>query len=93
MDMLPQLSDLGRRLTPEGKEAYCWSSDVFRAYQQLRADPASAPLFCIIVDGHLYVDIALPFYLRTSSVTIRNLLDPRPPGVLPATSLQCALTS
>ena len=68
--LLPSSYHHGPREAPrrKGQGAFLWSADVPWAYHQFRAAPLAQPLFGILVDGRQYVDIALPFGCRTSSV-------------------------
>ncbi len=65
---LPSIEDAANQVLYTGNIGYIWSADLARAYRQLRACPLSTPLYGVTLDGSIYVDIALPFGCRTSSL-------------------------
>ena len=65
---LPGIMDLAQEVSKLGTNCFLWSSDLARAYRQLRTCPLSVPLLGITLDGATYFDIAPPFGCRTSSM-------------------------
>ena len=46
--------------------------DLARGYRQLRLDPLDWPLMSIMHEGELYMDICLPFDLRTAALMMQR---------------------
>ena len=65
---LPNIMDAADEVTRIGTGSYLWCADLARAYRQLRTCPLSTPLLGISLNNKHYIDIALPFGCRTSSL-------------------------
>ena len=51
-----------------GKGCYIWTTDLARAYRQLRVCPLAYPLLGMLVEDQFFVDLAPPFGARTSAL-------------------------
>lgn len=49
--------------------------DIERAYRNFRSDPLDWPLLMIQAEGHYFVDLALPFGARLSSLYVQQLAE------------------
>ena len=65
---LPTILDLLERVKQLGSGCFLWSTDLARAYRQLRVCPLSYPLLGMMYEGLYYIDLAPPFGCRTSAL-------------------------
>ena len=65
---LPSILDLLKRVKQLGTGCFLWSTDLARAYRQLRVCPLAYPLLGMMYEGQYYIDLAPPFGARTSAL-------------------------
>ena len=65
---LPSVSEIGSALSKEGQGSWLWSTDLSRAYRQLRTCPLSYPLSGLVFNSNYYIDVAPSFGCRTSAL-------------------------
>ena len=64
---LPTVEDLATHVRLLGPSSWLWSSDLSRAYKQLRACPGDIPLLGFMFNGHTYLDVCPSFGARLSA--------------------------
>ena len=70
---LPTIDDLVSMAHPWDHSTYAFSVDIARAYRNFRSDPLDWPLLCLLVNGNTYLDIAMPFGARMSSLYMQQI--------------------
>ena len=70
---LPTIDDLVSMARPWDHSTYAFSVDIARAYRNFRSDPLDWPLLCLLVNGNTYLDIAMPFGARMSSLYMQQI--------------------
>ena len=56
-------------------QAYAFSVDISRAYRNFRSDPLDWPLLGVTFEGNVYIDIAMLFGARMSSLYMQNVAE------------------
>ena len=56
-------------------QAYAFSVDISRAYRNFQSDPLDWPLLGVAFEGNVYVDIAMPFGARMSSLYMQRVAE------------------
>ena len=64
---LLSFADLCELIRKADRGCYLYATDVVRAYRQLPLDPGDWPLACFQFEGRYYIDVSLPFGLRSAS--------------------------
>ena len=64
---LPTVDDFVAMILHAGQDCLMYRLDVQRAFRQLRSDVLDHPLLCIQFDNKYYIDVAIPFGLRTGT--------------------------
>ncbi len=70
---LPNTLALRARIKKLGRGAYLWSKDAARSYRQLRVDPGDYSLLGIKFLSKLFLDLSIPFGLRTGAKFMQNV--------------------
>lgn len=72
---LPKIEDTVRAIQAKGYDVLLASIDVERAYRNVPSCPLDYPLLGIEVSNQVYIDIAMPFGSRVSSLYMQMLAD------------------
>ena len=64
----PNIDDLCHLIQKYGEGCILYVIDLERAYRQLRSDPLCWPLLGIIWNKNLFIDVSIPFGLRTGAM-------------------------
>ena len=70
---LPTMDDLVRKVQEAHYECYAYAVDIARAYRNFRSDPLDWPLLGVAMHGQTYIDLAMPFGARLSSLYMQRV--------------------
>lgn len=68
----PGVDDLVNIILDKGRGCLMWKRDLSRAYRQLPIDPGDSHLVSLKWRGEFYIDLAIPFGLRTGSLAMQR---------------------
>ena len=68
----PKVDNLVSIINKHGQGCLMWKRDLKSAYRQLPVDPDDYHLLAYTWRGHIYLDLAIPFGLRTGSLAMQR---------------------
>ena len=69
---LPTVNYMANQVAKMGKGCFLYKLDLSRGYRQMRLDPLDWPIMSIKHENNLYMDICLPFGLRTAAMMMER---------------------